>query len=899
MPVKSLVLGWTFWNVLPSKKVLAEQQGPISIDQVAKNVGHNVAQKVYIQTVVDAKSGESIKKELTAFPLCDDNFVKREEIAQKITTVLDRGKICYLKGFGGFGKTQLALNHYKENKDNYTHRAFINCENTGSLRDSITTISQCLKELKTNKTPETFEERNKQVSKFFSKKENEYWETTEKEPEQKRILIILDNVDNKVIYEQIKPILRTEIAGNILVTGRYQIPETPNLETIETESVSELEAYEIFRKALNDDKKHENKEKEIKALLTKNFGGSPFLIRLFAEYVKVTEESIDKAIEIFKTSKGLPPELLAAYILPSEVGYHKDLYAATIPHLDAIAEKFSVEARSLVDDFVDFLACIPSSQDLSLHNNEKLIAILKQYSAHSFFYPNHKQIPGILTALLKALHTHSLIKLQRDENGLWNIFLPLMVKWAIMLQLLGKHEELRQKTAEKIAEREKAVAEEYWYWFLDQTGIRTLAGFIEDRQYDLDKQRYKWVCAGIKLIKEAKNPDFYSFSALIDFMEEHVKSKKLKAEIFNSLSETFQHLTDQLQKTSPSSEFFERVDKVELEVLEKTMIGALQSGIKSEQIATALLSLSDLYLTKNIDKSEIILSMSQVKVSKNYHFHQGRYYFQKFLISEEKGPFLEKSIGAYKTQLKKNETSAVHNNLALCYWNLLPLCEEGSSDWQANVENVKTHFSKAIALDPLSALYEKKYTNFLSKYGENEEKTVHDKLSKVLDSEVFKSLSPDYKIMIATFLRRAGSYDFSDSRVTHTMKDRGGYFGSIINENAHVTSIRLDGCHLNDEAVEKIAESLHTNTSLLSLKLEYNSEITDRGVLALVEMLKSNSTLKELSLHKNKLITDDAVMTLIASAKPGFKLILTQCETLKNKEAILQAAKKREVTVIL
>jgi Leucine Rich repeat len=67
--------------------------------------------------------------------------------------------------------------------------------------------------------------------------------------------------------------------------------------------------------------------------------------------------------------------------------------------------------------------------------------------------------------------------------------------------------------------------------------------------------------------------------------------------------------------------------------------------------------------------------------------------------------------------------------------------------------------------------------------------------------------------------------------------------------NAHVTTLNLNSCGIDDEFVRALALSLQKSSSIERLHLEGN-DISGEGIMALFEALAKNSTIEELRLHK-------------------------------------------------
>lgn len=492
----------------------------------------------------------------------------------------------------------------------------------------------------------------------------------------------------------------------------------------------------------------------------------------------------------------------------------------------------------------------------------------------------------LIRQFINRLGQHTLVGVSiPEEGGNYILSLPVTVKWAIMLDYLNAYEDLRTNTVEEILGCEKA---KQWSptWFLDKTYISTVERFKDNKYYQLDKKRYKWFYAGVKYIARTREKDPYSLSYLIDFVGNHVKSTKFTTEILKTLSEPLLELTNSLHNLSSSDnkEFFQKVDKIELAVLEKMMKDAAKVNIPST--SEALLALSSLYNSVDFEKSEKILEMDSVQSSASYRFYRGHYFYSKFLHAEaieKQYYYLEKSNQEYDLflNLKKydqylrqsvNKASA-YNNLGINYQNLAQIAstEEEKREFLIQSEN---YFSKAITEAPLAPIYEVNFGDFFRTAERQKEAKRREDIAEILSSKKFLALSKDYQEFVAKFLRAEKSFHYSEPFKQAIMQDGGVFFGELINKNDQIQTLTLHWC-LNDEAIAQIASCLHTNTTLTSLQLDYHRAVTDKGIGLLGEAIKENASLQELSFTLNGNITAQAVEKLICKLRPGFTLKLT------------------------
>ncbi len=774
MMVVTATLGFGFWKLLKSDYSLAEEKKGQRIGDIdAQN-----SSVVIINGFVTVSNPNV--KELSPIPRPDGNFVKRVDKEEEISKALKEGKICYLKGSGGFGKTQLALHYAAEKKGLYSHIIFLNCEDLISLQDSIKSVLQTCA---TNDPKQ-----NVQLILSLIKSANPYWETTDAEGEKKKILIVIDNIDTKSVYDKIKPILDENIAGYVIATGRYEIPfadhtrdNEQRLEIVNVGSVKYSEAKDIFRNSLTTSSGlvtckqffESDHDRETEKFLMKTLQGIPLVIQLVAAHIKSSKKrNTNEAMKLFDVNAGLGlDDNSIATMSGNAVSYQKSIYSACIPHLEAISQGFAEESvKQIFKDFVYFIAFMAPHQNIPLKINKKLIDVLEKNSPNSvcYQYTDSEKI-SFLNRSLSDLAEHSLIQLEtlEEEENTYLISLPLTVKISIMLNFLKPYETERQKIRAEVEKQEK--------------GLKIWPSKLRDKKYyAFDKKRYLWFRAGIEYLTEVKSRDLFSYGYIIDFIHGNVESETLQVEIYNSLTPFFQDFISEIGHITTSSDFIARVDEEQLSTLRKIIEGAEKVGVKNDQLAKAHQKLSrSLLLLGKVDESER------------------------------------------------------HKNIA-----------------------------------------------------------------NILDSKIFSSFAKKYQKVILNFLRAEGTFTFNDGIITHVMSDRGAYFGTLINKNTTVTSLKLIGCHLNDWAIRKIAQSLAENKTLKSLHLEYNSEVTDTGVLCLARALTNNMTLEEISLSRCKAITDESVLELISTARPGFKLILQECSSIKNMDRVRKEAAERGIVII-
>ncbi len=876
-----VIAGVTIWQFIEHKQTLAEEEASGDVFNLKAHGGRDAACTVHVH-IKDSETGLPIKN-LSDIDKPNPNFVSRKSLEQQIEQVLSEGNVCYLRGSGGFGKTQLALHYVEKNKEQYSHLLFINCEDSASLRNSLEKIARTFNDFR-NETGSI--EQTKDIVLKFIDKNNSYLKD-------KKILIIIDNIDNSTVSKHVQPFLQANISGNILATGRLDSGNFNNmrLKEVSVNRATADEAYTIFKNSLTlpgeknpsyckfffDDHQRNKTEN----FLIQRLDGSPQLIQLVAGYIRSQRvHDTDQIIQLFSNDANLlNKQLFINYNIPAEeIGYRRSICGATIPNIQAIGEDFAnmPGVNEIYYDFIYYLAFTTPYQKSEFHIDQNLIDILKSNSSKPAVY--NQDVPELLVEFINRLDKHALLVRSTTEKGDLVLDLPLNVKWAIIFTFFQKYENLRFEIEQKIQDFEKNAQNWSLDWLANLTYISTVERFKTNHYYDLDKQRYKWFYAGIKYITLTKSKDLYSLSYIVEFIQKFIKSPKFATEILNTLYSSLSELTTGLSRLSSSTnEFFQNVDKIELDSLEEIMKRA--ANLKIPGTSDALLSLSYLYTQVDLAKSEEILKMESVKSSGDYLFYYAHYYYSISLCAQDdakKRHYLEQSIEKYEQHLpalSEAKRAPICNNLAVCY-RMLAQISSTEEDKNNNLDNSERYYSRAIKANPLNPVYESGYGNLLHIAQRPDEATRRENIAKILDSDKFRSHSKAYQNKIVEFLRAEKSFLFSDSRISHTMEDRGDFFGGLINENKQIQTLQLYGCHLNDQAVAQIATCLITNTTLTSLQLEFNSEVTDKGIALLREALKSNTSLQKLCLSRNKSITAQAVEELIYVLGPGFTLEL-------------------------
>lgn len=893
---------------LDDKKVWATTD-KTTISQTAIGVGGNVEQKQYYISVLQDPKTALHFFELSVLPKFNERYVPRASVEEAIIKALAEGKKSYLRGPGGMGKTQLALHYAHTHKEKYDHFIFINCENIDSLKESLAQVVSHLNIHSHNDAEEAFFK--------FIKSTNSYWGS-----KIKKSLIIVDNVDDKVVYDMIKPLLEWEIPGDVIITGRYDIQGINALTTLDVNTVTPAEAQNIFITSLNSTTQinklyiQGNKLDAISHFLIKDLGGSPLIITLAAAFINSRPKiSLTEAKSALTLPSGLTAEFLTAYKFDKEdLRYHNTLIGATWPNIKAIKKDLPLGSHQIFDDFIRFISFMAPYQQFSLEVDSILVQTLAKYSPKKEEYQQDEAaILYALKIIINELNKHSLLLIegeQKTEKGYsFRLNFPLPVKSSIIYKSLNKLEPLRKQLMDAIATKEKKISEEWGAWLGDKLYLSTLDTLKEKHYQVLDNERYRWFKATVDYLARAPSPDLHSFSHVVEFLDQYFLSELLKLEMFNLLTKPFQNFTDQLQKDPANQEFREKVNRIDLDKLRTIMDAASNKiGIQSAQVAQAYFTLSEIFLEKDLAKSEeILFNIEKLKDKKGYDFHLGRYYYYKALASASsvsKRSHLEEAIKKFNANANYQK-AATYYMLALCSQELLPF--QNSSDALLGQSEIRKYYKKAIAAEPFNEFYERTYSIFLQSIKKEASSLEHAKRALILADPQFQSLPEPYKQKLVEYVRsKKKEHTFADDWMSSYLgsskkvwiTDGGQSIAQIIPGNKNITKLRFYDINITSATLKVLVGNLLKSSHVEELHLDSLPTMTDQDNQLLIPLM-ATPTLKKLSLQGHKTITPSTATLLIQAAKPHFQFDFTNCATLKPHQQQLTALAKQHHVEIL
>ena len=89
---------------------------------------------------------------------------------------------------------------------------------------------------------------------------------------------------------------------------------------------------------------------------------------------------------------------------------------------------------------------------------------------------------------------------------------------------------------------------------------------------------------------------------------------------------------------------------------------------------------------------------------------------------------------------------------------------------------------------------------------------------------------------------------------------------SIKNNDPTLNGASLQGCNIDDQGAQDLADALQRNTALSVIDL-YNNQIGDQGAQALADALQRNTALTEIYLHENQIGDQGAQALAVALQK--------------------------------
>ncbi len=790
-------------------------------------------------------------------------------------------KIVYLLGRTEAGKTRIAL-EYRE-KYRYKKLFFIDCRSQESFDKGLKELAQ-----------------SSQYAGSTLDKGRDILART------KNSLLILDGVDRAKLADWVQSLLDVEVAGHVIITGRYPLSSDrfPRFRIFEAEvETDELSA--IFNQHLSPhhQKIFEQLEQKDKEKLISVLGRSLALIEIAAETLgflwKHPDQPKDLTSLINKVSS-LEPKTIHELMQGNAQAYEDSIKAV----------REAVGGPSLDEKMVDFVLyfyafhfmhnriALPvgkeALRDLLINltkKNDQSIDVpggsIKISWSDTFDYiyeaESHEDIYSAFLRVTIKLHEQGLIDM--DEKGVW---IPLSLRWWVIDDFYKSADKIfLEQVTPKLKQIGKVNPQRVFYGTLEKRFAWYLSGF---RSY-LDQ------------ISKSNKPDIQQLSLLIGFLELVKKfnlSLELQSEIINGLhlwNETKVVLQQWQKASSPLS--LKEIQTLSFEQLEILCDQLLQEGGKYIPETLALLErLGNDCEESNPAKAEKLLLKAKVAGSQQALVQLGCLY--QWMAKREKDPkqadLLEKANNEYSLFLEKKEDSngSVHYDRAQCY----PKNGEGFKKAVLDLE-------KAVEIDPSRILYRLSLAHYLKEKGDpsraGREELMANGLSHM--EKTPKPISKEYKDLILEFLQADKKFEWDEYKKRwrgHTMKDRGVLFGEMLLYHPSIEEVLLHGCHLSDEGMEAIAKSLATNKSIKTLRLDWNNEVTGRGIRALSDALKANRQISELSLRNSNKIAVADILYLIDLAPSQLKINLSGSAVAKDHpDEIEKRAKAKGIKVIL
>mgnify|MGYP002137899742 CR=1 FL=1 len=183
-----------------------------------------------------------------------------------------------MKGFGGIGKTQIALHYEKLYGETYEFTLFIDCESTERFRQSLKVLADHFRSQRPREAVRN--SKDEDLVRSFLSNEN------------RKMLLIVDNVDDQEVANEVVKILPDKSKAHVIITGRYS--EHPKFNKNEKnivpiEGISDKAGIKIFQEGLPPRCKEAFEQLsyiEKKQFILNDLGGVPLAIRQASAYFK-------------------------------------------------------------------------------------------------------------------------------------------------------------------------------------------------------------------------------------------------------------------------------------------------------------------------------------------------------------------------------------------------------------------------------------------------------------------------------------------------------------------------------------------------------------------------------------------------------------------------------------
>jgi tetratricopeptide (TPR) repeat protein len=218
----------------------------------------------------------------------NDFYTGRNDFPNEISKILKKGKLCILTGYGGIGKTQIALQYCFDNEKRYGLIFWLNAETVEQLEQGFMTMSQnfglIIEKMEIN---EIIENLYRYLNRVGTK-----------------TLIVIDNYDDIDVSDIQKYIPRfTEEGIHILVTSRIEQWNTlANVESLAVDVWESAIAKEYILKRTKNKKDIDPDEDTAAGNLAEKLGCLPLAVDMAVSYIKETGISIQEYNQTFDYS---------------------------------------------------------------------------------------------------------------------------------------------------------------------------------------------------------------------------------------------------------------------------------------------------------------------------------------------------------------------------------------------------------------------------------------------------------------------------------------------------------------------------------------------------------------------------------------------------------------------
>lgn len=236
--------------------------------------------------------------------------------------------IFFIRGLGGFGKTQLALKYAEQAGTRYQKKYFIDCHSKEKFEDSLRALAMQL----------GVDPIGKSTSSLISELVSELNLTPNG-------LIIIDNVDSQDMFESMTALL-PEKNNHVIITGRY-CPKLPHIKDYPMPPFSLEESKELVKKLLNDYPELVSNEIELEDFV-KQLKCFPLSIKQAVSLIRKLngEMSLREYIDLYIKEDTEEMELLLDTVGPDR-DYVKTVAQTYLPTINEIA-KHNPLARELL-----------------------------------------------------------------------------------------------------------------------------------------------------------------------------------------------------------------------------------------------------------------------------------------------------------------------------------------------------------------------------------------------------------------------------------------------------------------------------------------------------------------------------------------------------------------------